>query len=52
MVITIEPGLYFPEEHLGVRIEDMLLITKDGARVLSAQLPREVAEIERLLARP
>lgn len=50
MVITIEPGLYLPDESIGVRIEDMLLITKDGARLLSAGLPREPDEIERALA--
>jgi Xaa-Pro aminopeptidase len=50
MVITIEPGLYLPEEGLGIRIEDMLQITKDGARVLSAALPREAEEIERIFA--
>ena len=50
MVITIEPGLYLPEEGAGIRIEDMLLITEDGARVLSADLPRDAAEIERAMA--
>ena len=51
MVISVEPGIYIPEENLGVRIEDMVLVTKDGAKVLSAQLPREAAEIEKALAR-
>ncbi|MCU0248133.1 MAG: Xaa-Pro peptidase family protein [Bryobacter sp.] len=46
MVITIEPGLYIPEENLGVRIEDMILITESEAKVLSAALPREAAAIE------
>ena len=46
MVITIEPGLYFPEEGLGVRIEDMVLVTSGGAQVLSESLPRTVPEIE------
>jgi Xaa-Pro aminopeptidase len=48
MVITIEPGIYIPEENLGVRIEDMVLITENGARLLSARLPRDPAEIEKL----
>jgi Xaa-Pro aminopeptidase len=51
MVITIEPGIYIPEENLGVRIEDILLVTEDGARNLSAGLPREVSEIEKLVSK-
>jgi Xaa-Pro aminopeptidase len=47
MVITIEPGIYIAEESIGIRIEDMVLITADGARVLSAALPREAGEIEK-----
>ena len=49
MVITVEPGLYFSEEGLGVRIEDMVLVTPGGARVLSESLPRTVHEIERAM---
>jgi len=49
MVITIEPGIYIPEENLGVRIEDDLLVTWDGYRILSGGLPREVDEIERMM---
>ncbi len=49
MVVTVEPGLYLPEENLGVRIEDMVLITADGAEVLSIDLPRAPEEIERLM---
>lgn len=50
MVITIEPGIYIPEEGLGVRIEDMVLVTADGSRVLSSKLPTEAAEVEKRLA--
>lgn len=39
MVLTIEPGIYIPEWSVGVRIEDDILITKTGAKVLSAGLP-------------
>jgi Xaa-Pro aminopeptidase len=49
MVITLEPGIYIPEENLGVRIEDDVLITETGAKLLTARLPRTVAEIEALM---
>ena len=51
MVISVEPGIYIPEESIGVRIEDVVLVTKDGARNMSGALPRDPAEIERALAR-
>lgn len=38
-VFTIEPGIYIPEEGIGVRIEDDLLVTKDGVENLSAFIP-------------
>jgi Xaa-Pro aminopeptidase len=47
MVITIEPGVYIAEEKLGIRIEDVVLVTSNGARVLSAALPKEPDEIEK-----
>jgi Xaa-Pro aminopeptidase len=55
MVLTVEPGLYiqpddllFPAEYrgIGVRIEDDILVTKNGARVLSAALPSHPDEVE------
>ena len=49
MVITIEPGVYIPDENIGVRIEDMVLVTSDGGRVLSSALPKDPAEIERIM---
>jgi Xaa-Pro aminopeptidase len=50
MVITVEPGVYIPEENIGIRIEDIVLVTETGARVLSAALPTDPDEIERALA--
>jgi Xaa-Pro aminopeptidase len=50
MVITIEPGIYLPEEKIGVRIEDDVLITPEGNELLTRRLPRAVDEIEKLMA--
>lgn len=49
MVITIEPGIYIPEEKIGVRIEDTILVTESGSKNLSGALPRDADEIERLV---
>ncbi len=49
MVLTIEPGIYLPQESLGVRIEDDVLVTATGAEWLSARAPRTTDEIERLM---
>jgi Xaa-Pro aminopeptidase len=49
-VVTIEPGIYIPEENLGVRIEDDVLITETGYKFLSERLPRDPAEIEKVMA--
>ena len=40
IVMTVEPGIYIPEEKIGIRIEDDVLITPDGIEVLTARLPR------------
>jgi Xaa-Pro aminopeptidase len=50
MVITVEPGIYIPEENLGVRIEDDVLITPTGYKQLTARLPRSPDEIEKIMA--
>ena len=47
MVFTIEPGIYIPEEEIGVRIEDVVYVDQDGRLVdLIAKLPHETQEIE------
>jgi Xaa-Pro aminopeptidase len=50
MVVTIEPGIYIPAEQLGVRIEDDVLITESGHKLLSERLPRDPDEIEKIMA--
>jgi Xaa-Pro aminopeptidase len=59
MVITVEPGLYVAEDSedvpddyrgIGVRIEDDVLVTTEGRRVLTDKAPKEVEEIESLTA--
>lgn len=59
MVLTVEPGLYLPKDDklvpkryrgIGIRIEDDVLITSDGNEVLTASVPKTVADIEALMA--
>ncbi len=59
MVLTVEPGLYIPPDAvevadkwrgLGVRIEDDVLITNNGAEVLTKDAPKEIGDIERVMA--
>jgi len=51
MVIAVEPIIDIPEEDLHIRIEDTVLITEDGAEILSAHVPKEVEEILALVGR-
>ena len=53
MTFTVEPGLYFSDakspsryRNIGVRIEDDVLITKNGCKVLTSGVPKEVEEVE------
>jgi len=63
MCLTIEPGLYFgawrpdvdcPERYanIGIRIEDDILVTKDGPKILTEDCPKTVEEIERIVGQP
>lgn len=46
MMFTLEPGLYFDDEGMGIRIEDTLLVTDTDVEILSAGIPKEIDEIE------
>lgn len=58
MVLTVEPGLYMPADDdipaafrgIGIRIEDDVIVTADGCEVITSQVPKQVAEIEALMA--
>lgn len=51
MILTCEPGLYIPDEKIGVRLEDNILISAEGPVNLSTEIPIEIEEIEELLMR-
>jgi Xaa-Pro aminopeptidase len=48
-VITIEPGIYLPDEAIGIRIEDDILVTAKGRKNLSAAIPKTVAAIQKAM---
>ena len=61
MVLTVEPGLYIPPDDksapakyrgIGIRIEDDVLVTKEGNRNLTAKVPKDPDEIEALMQKP
>ena len=58
MALTVEPGIYVAPDNtkvakkwrgIGIRIEDDVLVTKDGCEVMTADVPKTVAEIEALM---
>jgi Xaa-Pro aminopeptidase len=59
MVLTIEPGIYLPAgdrlaprwRGIGIRIEDDVLVTREGHEVLTADAPKTVADIQRTMKR-
>jgi Xaa-Pro aminopeptidase len=50
-VFTIEPAMQIADEHIGIRLEDMILITETGYENLSAFVPVEIADIEKMMAK-
>ena len=50
-IISNEPGLYIAEEGIGIRIEDDILVTEDGAINLSKDIIKTVDEIEKFIAK-
>jgi Xaa-Pro aminopeptidase len=52
MVVTIEPGIYLPEQKLGIRIEDDILVTAKGNQNLTTAVPKAVKDIESAMAVP
>jgi len=51
-LFTIEPAMTIPDERIGIRLEDVILITETGYENLSAFTPIEIADIEKLMAEP
>jgi Xaa-Pro aminopeptidase len=51
MVVTIEPGIYLKDRRLGIRIEDDILLTRDGPRNLTAMIPKRAEEVEAMVRR-
>ncbi len=49
-VLTVEPGIYIPEEGIGIRLENDIVVTDEGAVDLMAHIPVEAEEIEDLMA--
>jgi Xaa-Pro aminopeptidase len=49
MVVAVEPGVYLTDKNLGIRIEDTVLVTKDGYEIITREAPKTIEEIEKLM---
>jgi Xaa-Pro aminopeptidase len=52
MILTVEPGIIMNDRNITIHVEDMILVTPDGHRNLSDNVPIEVADVEKFLATP
>ena len=50
-VLTVEPGIYLPDEGFGVRLEDDIVVTEEGPINLMEKIPIETDEIESIMGR-
>src|SRR6267154_4364400 len=50
-IFTVEPGVYLPAQGFGVRIEDEVLVTSTGYRLLTAAFPRKLEDVEGWVAK-
>lgn len=50
VVIAVEPGIYLPEKNLGIRVEDTVLVTREGCEILTKDVPKEIVDIENLMS--
>jgi Xaa-Pro aminopeptidase len=50
MVFVIEPQFRVEEEHIYLRLEDMIIMTEEGAEIISDFVPRDIESIEQILA--
>jgi len=51
MVLTVEPGLYIEEESIGIRIEDNIVVTETGCHNITADIIKEIDDIEAFMAK-
>ena len=49
-IFTVEPGVYLPDRGFGVRIEDEVLVTDAGYRLLTSRIPRKLEDVEAWVA--